>query len=182
MDQSKRNYLKVHGRLVNALKSDAFASYDLIVIDCPPNFNVVTKTAIVASDYLLVPAKADYLSTMGIDYLVRSLNQLVSEYNEYADLPGGPVVDRIKPEILGIVFTMLAFYDQRPTSALRPFIAQVRSLGLPVLDSYTRESKRYFADAPAYGTPVVLNASSGATQVRTELEDLADEVARIVGL
>ena len=47
---------------------------DVVLIDCPPNFNIVTKNAIVASDAILIPAKPDYLSTLGIDYLQRSLN------------------------------------------------------------------------------------------------------------
>lgn len=43
-------------------------AYDFALIDCPPNFNIITKNAIIASDLILVPAKPDYLSTLGIDY------------------------------------------------------------------------------------------------------------------
>ena len=44
-----------------ALAEPEFEHYDVVLIDCPPNFNIVTKTAIVASDQILIPAKADYL-------------------------------------------------------------------------------------------------------------------------
>ena len=56
----------------------------MILIDCAPNFNMVTRTAIVASDHLLIPAKADYLSTLGIDYLRRKLAELIRDYNAVA--------------------------------------------------------------------------------------------------
>jgi chromosome partitioning protein len=81
--------------VLSELDEDA---YDLALIDCPPNFNIVTKTAIIASDYILVPARADYLSTLGIDYLIRSTNTLIREYNEYAELGTGTDVAQINPQ------------------------------------------------------------------------------------
>jgi chromosome partitioning protein len=62
IDVAKSKFLRLHGCLSAALRSPAFRDYDLVLIDCPPNFGIVTKTAIVASDFILVPAKADYLS------------------------------------------------------------------------------------------------------------------------
>ena len=60
----KESFLRVHLRLRNGLA--AFTDqFDLVLIDCPPSFNVVTKTAIVASDYLLIPAKPDYFVDLG---------------------------------------------------------------------------------------------------------------------
>jgi chromosome partitioning protein len=75
----KQNYVKVHRRMAEELSKSQFQEYDVILIDCPPNFNIVTKTAIVASEYVLIPAKPDYLSTLGIDYLRRSLGELVQD-------------------------------------------------------------------------------------------------------
>jgi len=73
LKQSKANFLKVHKRLADGLSDIEIEDLDLILIDCPPNFNIATKTAIVASDSILIPAKPDYLSTLGIDYLIRNL-------------------------------------------------------------------------------------------------------------
>ena len=86
LKQSKTNFLKVHKRLSDGLQQISNEKYDLVLMDCPPNFNITTKTAIVASDYILIPAKPDYLSTLGIDYLINNLNTLISDYNEYATL------------------------------------------------------------------------------------------------
>ena len=61
LKQSKENFLKVHKRLSDGLSEIDHEDFDSILIDCPPNFNIVTKTAIVASDKILIPAKPDYL-------------------------------------------------------------------------------------------------------------------------
>lgn len=183
MKQSKLNYLRVHRRLAEGLLEPAFDKYDVILIDCPPNFNVVTKTAIVASDHILIPAKADYLSTLGIDYLIRSLNDLVGDYNDFAELEDGiSEVDKIKPEILGVVFTMVQMYAEKPIAALRPFMQQTAKLGIPVFDTNLRENKTLFADAPRGGVPVVMNNSTVAEKVVAELEELVDEFTQKMGI
>jgi chromosome partitioning protein len=57
--QAKKNFISIHRRLSDGLKTlSETTSYDLVLIDCPPNFNIVTKTAIVASDYILVPTSS----------------------------------------------------------------------------------------------------------------------------
>lgn len=104
LQQAKRNYIKVHGKLRAAIKElTSTSDYDIVLIDCPPNFNIVTKNAIVAAEKILVPAKPDYLSTLGIDYLHRSVGDLIREFNEYAALDAD--TETISPEILGVVFT-----------------------------------------------------------------------------
>ncbi|MEV6690351.1 AAA family ATPase [Micromonospora sp. NPDC051196] len=180
--QSKLKYLRVHRRLLEGLSESAFSDYDVVLIDCPPNFNIVTKTAIVASDGILIPAKADYLSTLGIDYLIRNLTELLTDYNEYATLEKGSTSEEIQPEIIGVVFTMLQFYGGQPISALRPYIAQTRALGVPVFDAMLRENKSLFTEAPLNGVPVVLRGDDNMQHVVKELEDFADEFSLKVGL
>jgi chromosome partitioning protein len=182
--QTKMKYLRVHSRLRKALRGAEFTGYDLVVIDCPPNFNVVTKSAIVASDSILIPAKADYLSTLGIDYLHRNLSQLVREFNEYSKVDGDPNAEQISPSVLGVVFTMTQFYGGQAISALRPFIDQTRKLGIPVFDCQLRENKTIFADAPQYGIPVILQSPSGSTyrDVVAELRRFVSEFVAKMGM
>lgn len=145
----------------------------------------MTKNAIVASDSVLIPAKADYLSTLGIDYLQRSLRELVDDYNEYAQLESGDGNVRvINPQVLGVVFTMMQFYDGQPISALRPYMRQTASLGVPVFDSLLREAKTLFASSPGSGQPLVLRAGKTATekQLIRELEDLVAEFVLKLGV
>lgn len=174
MAASKRNYLKVHGQLRQALASIADnADYDIVLIDCPPNFNIVTKNAIVASEHILIPAKPDYLSTLGIDFLQRSVKELVKDFNEYAGPDGA---DSIAPQILGVIFTMIQITSGQPIAAQRQFISQTKRLGVRTLDNYFRDNKTIFADAPQNLVPVVLNAYTNNTY-----SDIVQEIETVVG-
>ena len=181
MTQTKKNYIRVHGQLKNALtalKEDQ--KYDYILIDCPPNFNIVTKNAIIASDGILVPAKPDYLSTLGIDYLHRSVRELVKEFNEYANHSTGDRVTTISPEIIGVLFTMIQVTSGVPIAAQRQFIAQAVRQDVAVFDEWFRENKTIFADAPQGLVPVVLHRYSGQTyaNVVAEIEKVVTEFER----
>ena len=184
LKQSKINFLKVHKRLSDGLQQISNAKYDLVLMDCPPNFNITTKTAIVASDYILIPAKPDYLSTLGIDYLIRNLNTLISDYNEYATLNVDDIESKINPKILGVVFTMIQIYGGQPIAAQRPFITQTKSLKAPVFNSFFRENKSIFGDAPQYGLPVVLTAytTNTYTDIVAEIEAFVSEFKSMIGL
>lgn len=176
--QAKLNFLKTHRRLVEGLNQLSEDQYSIVLIDCPPNFNIVTKNAIIASDYVLIPAKPDYLSTLGIDYLRRSIEKLIKEYNEFVEVESEETLDEINPQILGVVFTMIQIYGREPISTMRPYIEQTRRLGVPVFDNYLRKNNTMFGDASQYGVPVVLNDFSPNTtysEVREEFEIFVDE-------
>lgn len=184
LEQAKKNFIAVHRRLADGLASIQ-SDYDLVLIDCPPNFNIVTKTAIVASEYLLVPARPDYLSTLGIDYLIRSVNRLIKDYNDYANVQEGQHVDPIDPAVLGVVFSMIQEYSGIPIAAQRTYMSQVKQhSGLVVYDSYIKRNDSLFANAPENGVPVVLNAySNGSHQsVVDGLEAVTQEFRGQIGL
>jgi chromosome partitioning protein len=183
--QAKKNFITVHRRLADGIASDlANKNYDLVLIDCPPNFNIVTKTAIIASDYILVPARPDYLSTLGISYLLRSVDGLVKDYNDYAEVKDGAPTPKISPKVLGVVFTMIQEYGGRPMSAQRPFISQIRAVpNVTVFKPYIKRNDTLFADAPSYGVPVVLHGyNSGSHQsVVDGLEAVTQEFSKALG-
>jgi chromosome partitioning protein len=165
---SSAGYLWVHRLLADALEDAAFRDYDVILIDCAPNFNMVTRTAIVASDHILIPAKADYLSTLGIDYLRRKLSELVLDYNGIA---GSQVIG---PGILGVVFTMIQFAGDVPIMAVRNYVTHTEQYEVAVFRQMIRESKTLFATAGERGVPAVL-LSNANPNVQHELRELATE-------
>jgi len=176
--QVKRNYVTVHRRLANGLAELGPDDFDLVLIDCPPNFNIVTKTAIVASNWVLVPAKPDYLSTLGISYLQRNLHELIRDYNEFSEIEGGEDAAGIAPELLGVVFTMVQYYGQEPIAAHRDYMRKTRELeDTPVFENRIRENKTVFGEAPEGKLPVVLRRYTGATytNIVEELEQVAAE-------
>lgn len=66
-------------------------NYDFIIIDCPPTESIFTTSAYMASQYILIPVKPEFLSTIGIPLLAKSLKDYKESYNR-EDL-----------EVLGIV-------------------------------------------------------------------------------
>ncbi|EPM1428586.1 ParA family protein [Proteus mirabilis] len=180
--QTQKKYLKVHGKLREELQILAKEmSYDIVLIDCPPNFNIVTKNALIASDKILIPAKPDYLSTLGIDYLKRSVGSLITDYNFYADKDED--YEKVSPQILGVVFTMIQINSKQPIGAQRQYIAQTKRLGVPVFESVFRENKTIFADAPRDGVPVALNYYRDPTysSIVKEIEKFVDEFLQKLG-
>lgn len=68
--------------------------YDLIIIDCPPTLTIYTDSALLASDYYLIPNRIDRYSIVGIDSLQEAVGNLIRE-------------ERIKLKCLGLVYTMV---------------------------------------------------------------------------
>lgn len=56
----------------NALRNE----YDYIFIDCPPTISLYTDSALIASDYYLVPVKVDRYSILGIKLLDQVIERL----------------------------------------------------------------------------------------------------------
>ena len=175
--QQQKSYLKVHNILREGLHS-LNGIYDYVMIDCPPNFNIVTKNAIVASNYVIVPAKPDYLSTLGISYLQRNLNGLVKDYNYFSEKASETDESQVNimPSIAGVVFTMVQLYGAMPISVQRQYISDVRRSTVPVFSSFMRENKSIFAEAPQYLLPVVLDKHGSRKDIVNELESVVDEL------
>ncbi len=176
-DSSKKKFLDLHGCLRRALEDAQFTGYDLVLIDCAPNFGLVTKTAIVASEHILVPAKADYLSTLGLDYLVGNCAGLVEQFNDFVNHKRGAGDHRpIDPGFLGVVFTMVQIYSQQLTLAQHAYVQEVRlNSRVPVLKSTVRNSPKHFGDAGENGVPAMLRTRTKDDVVK-EFDHLTDEV------
>lgn len=90
---------KVCGQL-RARLEEISGDFDLVLIDCPPNLNIVTQNAIIASDGILVPTLADSLSVMGMNTLMGAVKEISDDYNKKTskEIPA--------PKFLGVAFTM----------------------------------------------------------------------------
>ncbi len=52
--------------------------YDLIIIDCAPTESILTEAAYFASRYALVPVKPEFMATIGLPLLARSIEEFKS--------------------------------------------------------------------------------------------------------
>lgn len=178
----RSSFLRLFSRLKRGLAT-LENEYDVVLIDCPPNFNIVTQNAIIASDLFVVPAKADFLSTLGIDQLIRHISNLTEKYNNFVD-EGNGEWETIDPRLSGVIFTMINIYDGEPIQSQMSYIAQVRRAGYNVLENYIRNNNTLFASSPENGVPVVLNTEVRDLylDIRTEVEDLVDEFITTTGI
>ena len=71
--------------------------YDFILLDCAPGYNLLTRSALAASHFYILPAKPEPLSVVGIQLLERRIGQLKESHEQEAE---------IGIKMLGIVFTM----------------------------------------------------------------------------
>jgi chromosome partitioning protein len=67
--------------------------YDIILLDCSPTESVLSTAAYLSSDCIFVPVKPEFLSTIGLPLLLRSMN-------EFQDLHKNETL----PELGGIIF------------------------------------------------------------------------------
>ena len=165
------NFLRVHRMLADALADKAFDEYEAIMIDCPPNFGMTTRAGIVASDFILVPARPDYLSTLGITYLRGRLAELVTDYNRVAERVNAA---SIAPEILGVVVTMIQYAGSNPLNVQQASLQGIARTEIATFRQTVRQSNSLFGESGEKGLPVVLSPV-GNSAVQYELQQLTSE-------
>ncbi|BAY14476.1 cobyrinic acid a,c-diamide synthase [Anabaenopsis circularis NIES-21] len=83
--------------LINNILKPVRDEYDFILLDCAPGYNLLTRSALAASDFYILPAKPEPLSVVGIQLLERRIGQLKDSHEQEA---------KINIKMLGIVFSM----------------------------------------------------------------------------
>ena len=94
--------------LLAQLVSEIEDDYDLILLDCAPTESLLTTAAYLTSDFILVPVKPEYLSTIGLPLLVRSMDEFKTAPYGNNDL-----------QLAGIVFNHTSDYSPEETISKR---------------------------------------------------------------
>jgi len=115
------------------------ASWQFIVLDCPPALNLLTVNALVAADSILIPMQCEYLALEGVSALLDTVERIRATLN-----PG--------LEIEGILLTM---FDDRTTLA-RQVAEELRGhFSAKVFETVIPRNVR-LAEAPSHGQPALL--------------------------
>jgi len=130
--------------LKQALKKSP-ASWNYILIDCPPALNLLTVNALVAADAVLVPLQCEFFALEGISHLLRTIERIRRSFNPSL-------------EMQGIVLTM---FDKR--NRLSGMVAtDVRAhFGNKVYETMIPRNVR-ISEAPSHGRPVLVYDTSCA--------------------
>ena len=137
------------------------ADYDLVLIDCPPALGLLTVNALVASDYALLSAEAQYFALQGVEQAL--------EVIELAK-------DSLNPDLewLGVVLNIA---DMRTRHSREAFDSLREHFGDKLLDTTIRASIAYAESAERALSILDYRPDLGADYLL-----VADELLRRLGL
>ena len=154
--------------LVNAMSRESILKqyleplkkeYDFIILDCMPSLGMLTVNALAASDQLIVPVQAQYLSAKGLEQLLQTVNKVKRQINP-------------KLRIEGILLTMV---DSRTNNAkeIAGLIRETYGSRLKVFDVEIPRSVRA-AEISAEGKSIFAHDPGG--KVAAAYKELTKEV------
>ena len=73
---------------LSAILNNSGASYDYIIIDCPPSLSLLTIMALVASDALVVPLQTEFFALEGLTQLLKTIDRIKSNLNPSLEIRG----------------------------------------------------------------------------------------------
>jgi len=154
--------------LLATFLSKEATDYDLVVIDPPPTDSMATEAAYLASNYVLVPVKPEFLSSIGFPLLDRSVSNFRQQYPTHPlDMVGVFLenVDSSQPEYLLSKNATIDFANAH---------------SWPFLDHEIRFSRSYQRGSRT-GSPI-FDTRYARWYVAAEFSRLADDVLGRMGL
>jgi chromosome partitioning protein len=135
--------------------------YDVILIDCPPALGLLTVNALVAADYALLSAEAQYFALQGVEQAL--------EVIELAR-------DSLNPELewLGVVLNIA---DMRTRHSREAFDSLREHFGEKLIDTTIRASIAYAESAERAVSIIDYRPDLGADYL-----NVADELLRRLGM
>ena len=73
---------------IMAYLNDSRASYDYILIDCPPSLSLLTIMALVASNSLVVPLQTEFFALEGLTQLMKTIERVKNNLNPNLTIKG----------------------------------------------------------------------------------------------
>jgi len=169
LSHSLKNPTGKERRLAKAL-AKVSDEYDLIIIDCAPTESILTEAAYFASRYVLVPVKPEFMATIGLPLLARSIEEFNMENEDH------------QLDICGIVFNHSSSYSEGPEGrqSIKDVKAEAKRRGWHVFGTHVHYSASYPKSARE-GTPIG-NTSYVRWEVTKEFANFSSEFFSAIGL
>jgi chromosome partitioning protein len=145
--------------------------YDYILIDCPPNLYLMTQNALIASDYYIVTAIPDHLSTIGLNILINKVDRIGKLVMSAATLAGRDCNSYCVAKFGSVLFVRVRIGGSMLTTAHGDKMEEIRSsLGYDkCFETYTTELIGY-TEAAENSLPVWLHDTDNARRAAQKQE------------
>ena len=137
-------------------------NYDYVLIDCMPSLGMLTVNTLAASDSVLIPVQAQYLSAKGLEQLLQTISKVRKQINP-------------KLKIDGI---LLAMVDGRTNDAkeISSLLRETYGSKLKVFDTSIPHSVRA-AETASYGKSIFAHDPKG--KIAEAYKNLTKEVLKL---
>lgn len=155
---------------------DLEEKYDYILIDCPPNLYLMTQNALAASNWYIVTAIPDHLSTIGLNILIKKTDKLEKFMNQASILAGTGNRNNAFAQFGAVLFVRVRIGGDRITNAHLDKMEQLRKGPLECFDAHTTELIGY-TEAAVRSLPVWLHDTDNARRAtrKQEYPKIAEE-------
>ena len=142
--------------------------YEYVLIDCPPNLYLMTHNALVASNYYIVTALPDHLSTIGLNILKRKVDEIGDTINNAAKLAGQSANAHSIAEFGAILFARVRIGGEMVTNAHAETMDSIRSEHR-CFNTHTTELIGY-TEAATNSVPVWFHGTDNARRASSKME------------
>ena len=157
-------------QLLPRLLAKVSKRYDLIIIDCAPTESILTTAAYRSSRYIIVPVKPEFLATIGLPLLARSLKEFrLMHEDQQLDMAGIVFNDKVRsntpPE------------QQKSCDDVKELAS---GFGWPVFENEAYHSDSY--PTGSRGMTPIFHTNYARDYVKGEFAQVAEEFMRAVGI
>lgn len=150
--------------------AEAGSLYDLVLIDCAPTESILTTAAYMASRFVVVPVKPEFLAAIGLPLLARSLDDFRSMHQNHTINMAGIVFNDIKRTGRGL--------EQR--NAINDVRKLAKEYKWSVFENNAHHSDSY-PTGSRDGTPIFLTKYA-RDYVSGEFHQVANEFLTTIGM
>lgn len=180
---TKRKYTKNKLRCISGLREElmkVYGEYDFVLLDCQPSFDLITQSAMYASDSYIVPTKLDYLSTVGAPTLLEHVENLKKEVERGINEFDFYQFKHMDVKLMGVLPTMVKIINGQPKLMHKQYLNEINyEENLDIFNSKVRVNDEEIDnnnDIPF----VLTNLNRKKTPIHLDFESLEKEFLRKV--